>query len=349
MSIICVDALCDCRWLEFVQRSSSDVFHSPAWLQVLAETYALEPKGYLLLDEQGEIQAGLPACRVIDFKRERLVALPFSDYCDPLVADSAQWNCLIEALVQSDRPLAIRCLHNEVPLQDARFRMTNRARWHGLDLRPEVDQLWNQLDGAARRAVRKAQQEGVIVRKAEDKEDLRRFFLLHMGVRKQKYQMLAQPYRFFENIWQKFVENDCGALMVAMLGDELIAGTLFLEWKDGFYYKFNASSPAYLQYRANDLLSWEGIQLAKRRGLAHLDFGLSDWDQDGLIRFKRKYASEEKTISFLRSDSADRGMSEPEQHLRRLLPQLTNLFTDHSVPDLVSEKAGATLYRYFIE
>jgi CelD/BcsL family acetyltransferase involved in cellulose biosynthesis len=318
-------------------------------MQVLANTYGLEACSYLLLNERGEVQAALPTCRVVDIKRERLVTLPFSDYCDPLVEDRAQWECLVEEVVESNRPLAIRCLHNAIPCEDPRFRLTNRAKWHGLDLCAELDSLWNQLDGSARRAVRKAQQEGITIRKAEDKKDLREFYLLHMAVRKQKYQMLAQPYHFFENIWQEFIEKDRGALMVALLGNKVIAGTLFLEWKDGLYYKFNASSPAHLQCRANDLLAWEGIQFAKARGLNTLDFGLSDWDQEGLIRFKRKYAGAEKSISFLRSDHADRVASEAEQHIRRLLPQLTGLFTDQSVPDEITEKAGNALYRYFIE
>jgi CelD/BcsL family acetyltransferase involved in cellulose biosynthesis len=348
-SIICVEPQSDLRWQEFVEQRSSSVFHSPSWLQVLATTYNLEVQGYLLVDENGARAAGLPVCRVVDFKRERLVTLPFSDYCDPLVTNMTQWNCLVEELTQCSSPHAIRCLHNSIPLQDARFRQTNRAKWHGLDLRPDLDMLWNQLDSSARRAVRKAQQEGVVVRKAESKQELREFFLMHMGVRKEKYQMLAQPYRFFENIWQQFMEQDRGVLMMALWGNELIAGTLYLEWRDGLYYKFNASLPEHLQRRANDLLAWTGIQYAKERGLTHLDFGLSDWEQEGLIRYKSKYANEEKTISFLRSDRADRVIPDAEQHLRRLLPQLTNLFTDDSVPNGVTEKAGDVLYRYFIE
>jgi CelD/BcsL family acetyltransferase involved in cellulose biosynthesis len=277
------------------------------------------------------------------------VTLPFSDYCDPLVDEAAQWNALVEELTQCGSPHAIRCLHNAIPLEDARFRQSNRAKWHGLDLRPDVDALWNQLDSSARRAVRKAQQEGVVVRQAESKQELREFFAMHLGIRKQKYQMLAQPYRFFENIWEQFVEQGRGALMMAHWGGELIAGTFYLQWRDGLYYKFNASLPEHLQLRANDLLAWSGIQYAKQQGLAHLDFGLSDWDQEGLLRYKRKYASAEKTISFLRSDRADREISEAEQHLRRLMPQLTRLFTDPAVPNGVTEQAGNALYRYFIE
>ena len=36
-----------------------------------------------------------------------------------------------------------------------------------------------------------------------------------------------------------------------------------------------------------------------------------------------------------------------QQQIRGLLPHLTDLFTDRSVPDSVTEKAGDLLYRFF--
>lgn len=121
---------------------------------------------------------------------------------------------------------------------------------------------------------------------------------------------------------------------------------MFLIWKDGLYYKFNASAPVHLSLRPNDLLIWEAIKYGQTQGYTHLDFGLSDWDQAGLVRYKRKFASEEKTISFLQY--APNG--EPtyqEKHFCNLLPQLTDLFTHESVPDTITEKAGEVLYRFF--
>src|SRR5204862_531939 len=108
-----------------------------------------------------------------------------------------------------------------------------------------------------------------------------------------------QPYRFFEAIWQAFVEAERGALLLAEHDDQPIGGILLLEWKSTLYYKFNASAHANLTHRPNDLLMWQAIQHGKARGLTRMDFGLSDWDQEGLIRYKRKFASEEKSISFL--------------------------------------------------
>jgi lipid II:glycine glycyltransferase (peptidoglycan interpeptide bridge formation enzyme) len=132
-----------------------------------------------------------------------------------------------------------------------------------------------------------------------------------------------------------------------MYKDEIVAGTLFLEWQDTLYYKFNASKLTALSIRPSDLLIWEGIQYGKLNGYLSLDFGLSDWDQDGLIRFKRKFATEEKTISFLKYPAQDEPHPQEEQ-TQKLLHQLTNLLTDETVPDGITEKAGELMYRLFV-
>ena len=63
-------------------------------MRVLSETYGWEPSAYLMLDDQGSPQAGFPFCLVSDVLGERIVALPFSDYCDPLVEDANSWRLL---------------------------------------------------------------------------------------------------------------------------------------------------------------------------------------------------------------------------------------------------------------
>jgi CelD/BcsL family acetyltransferase involved in cellulose biosynthesis len=168
---------------------------------------------------------------------------------------------------------------------------------------------------------------------------------MHLKIRKYKLGLLAQPFRFFQNIWRHFVETRHGFLLLAVYQDKLVAGDFFLVWKDTLYYKFNASTPAELCHRPNDLLIWEGIRCGKDRGLAFLDFGLSDCDQEGLVRYKRMFGTEEKTISFLRY--APNAPTPAEKELQELLAQLTHRFTDQLVPDLVTEKAGEDLYRLF--
>ncbi len=197
MNIICIDPRQDWRWRQLVEQSSSTVFHSPAWLQVLTETYGFELCAHVLLDEHGEPRAGIPLCRISDIRGERLNALPFSDYCDPLVTDDGDWCLLADHLLAQHREFTLRCVHSDLPLADSRFTQFNRAHWHGMDLHQELEPLWQGLHSSARRAIRKAEREGVTIHAAESPQDLRDFFNLHLETRKTKYHLLAQPYAFF--------------------------------------------------------------------------------------------------------------------------------------------------------
>ena len=346
MNVVFVDPRTSPLWRTLVERTQSSVFHSPNWIQALTDTYGWGPSAILVVDDQGEPRGGIPFCRISDIMGERIVALPFSDYCDPLVNDAESWRLLIDHLLPEHCPISVRCLYNTLPLADERFTLVKEAKWHRLDLRPDLDELWRAMHDSTHRAIRKSEREGLAVRAAQSEPELRSFFEMHLKVRKYKYGLLAQPYSFFQNIWRQFVEAQHGFLLLAMNGDKIVAGDFFVEWKDTLYYKFNASLPSDLSHRPNDLLIWKGIQLGKNRGLTYLDFGLSDIDQEGLVRYKRKFGTEEKNISFLRHDS-NGGSSPAVKEMRDLLGTLTMRFTDQLVPDPVTERAGEDLYRLF--
>jgi CelD/BcsL family acetyltransferase involved in cellulose biosynthesis len=347
VNIISIDPQHDALWQKLVNKHRSDVFHSPAWINVLNATYDFDIKALVVLDDDGEPRSGLAYGRIEDMMDPRIASLPFSDFCDPLVNDPDDWDALFTRLLAEDCRLNLRCLHNDLPLSEERLTFVNRAKWHCIDLRREVDDLWMGMDGAARRAIKKAQRQGITVRVAQDKDDLRAFFLLHLKLRKYKYNLLAQSYSFFENIWDNFIPQGHGALMVAVYEDQVIGGVFFLEWQNKFYYKFNASDQDQVTLRPNDLVVWEGMQYGREKGYDYLDFGLSDWDQEGLLQYKRKFATEEKTISFLRY-TPDGAPGDKEKQIRKLLPQLTDLLAHNDVPDEVTEKAGDLLYQYFI-
>jgi CelD/BcsL family acetyltransferase involved in cellulose biosynthesis len=346
LNVVCVDPRTDLLWRKLLEQAPSGVFHSPDWIQVLTDTYGWEAHAYVILSDNGEPCAGIPFCRIADMLGERIVALPFSDYCDPLVNDANGWRMLIDQLLPEHRPITVRCLHNNLPLGDERFSLFKEAKWHGLDLRPELDALWSAMHESTHRAIRKSQRAGLVVRPAQSEDELRAFFDMHLKIRKYKYGLLAQPYTFFQNIWRRFVETEQGFLLLALCENKIVAGDLFLTFKDTLYYKFNASLPGDLSHRPNDLLIWEGIQRGKNQGLKLLDFGLSDIDQEGLIRYKRKFGTQEKTISFLRHEP-NGGPTPAEKEMRALLGKLTTRFTDQLVPDLVTERAGEDLYRLF--
>ncbi len=342
-----IDPLTDPRWQRLVSRADTDVFHSPPWLRALARTYGFEPRATILSDEAtDEPVAGMPFCVVDGLPAKRIATPPFSDYCDPIVSDSAQWAALLEPLLEEECTINLRSLHNDIPLQAGGLAVVNQAAWHGLALSGTVDEIWAGLDGSARRAIRKAQKQGVVVRPAADRSELRAFFDLHLRIRKYKYRLLAQPFLLFDHLWDEFVVPGNGSVMLAFHEDRVVGGVFFLEWKDRLYYKFNASHSDYVDLRPNDATIWTAIEAAKEKDLRWLDFGLSDADQEGLLRYKRKYATEEKTITFLRHEHRN-GDTTASRQMRELLPELTRALTDDAVSDAVTEQAGDLLYRLF--
>ncbi len=322
----------------------ASLFSSRPWIEVLARTYGLEISASARLDQDGQVEAAILFSHVRDLRGERVVCLPFSDYCDPLVADPAAWDELVEPLFGFGAPIRLRCLRNSVPDRDPRFERAKHAKWHGADLTRPEGELWAGLSGSARQNIRRAERSHLVVREGRSVEDVRIFHRLHVRLRKAKYRMLAQPTAMFEHLHAIFAVNDQLVVLLAEVDGEPIAGILLLQWHDVLYYKFNASSEQGL--RPNDLLVWNAMLLGRRRGLARLDFGLSDVDQPGLVRYKQKFATEEQDVRFLEWRPDARPDPRAEQ-ASQVLGGVTRLLTDPSVPDEIARTAGDQLYRFF--
>jgi CelD/BcsL family acetyltransferase involved in cellulose biosynthesis len=321
--------------------SFSSLFCSPSWLEVLERSYGFAVRA-VFVSNPGP--AAILYVHVDDIRGERLVSLPFSDYCDPLVDDPASWRRLTRPLLDTGLPVRLRCLRNRLPMADASFTATGRALWHGCDLTRPEDEVWGGLGGSARRNIRHARRAGVSVRVGRGIDDVRCFHTLHARLRKRKYRMLAQPRAFFENLWEAFAPSERIVVLLAELDGTPVAGILLLEWQGRLYYKFNASLE--LKCRPNDLLAWHAIRLGQERRLTLLDFGVSDVTQPGLIRYKRKYATLEQEVIFL--DRAPVPLPCPRAaEASRMLGSVTRLLTEPTVPDEITTAAGDQLYRFF--
>jgi len=124
----------------------------------------------------------------------------------------------------------------------------------------------------------------------------------------------------------------------------VVAGIFLLEWNGRAYYKFNASDPTSLGLRPNDLLMWECLVRSRERANDLLDLGLSSSSQEGLVRYKRKYATVESPVWTL---TAGPHRTPQQAELGPVLHQLTSVLVDERVPLELSERAADALYRYF--
>jgi CelD/BcsL family acetyltransferase involved in cellulose biosynthesis len=334
----------DPRWRLLAQGPHGSVFTSPPWIDAVCATYGFTACGALRLGWDGQVRAGLAWVPISDIRGDRLSSLPFSDRAEPLTDDQLDWKALVDGIGTATAPLTLRCFADAVPVGDPRFEQIAAAAWHGTPLNGGIEEIRQRLSQHARRNIAISEREGVRVEAHTDRDAVHRFHGLHVGLRKRKYRLLAQPVELFDHLWDAFARDDAIVTMLARAGDELIAGAVFLTWGDALYYKFGASRHDHLARRPNDAIFWAGIRWGVQRGARLVDWGLSDLDQPGLIAYKRKWATEERQIVTLRT-GGEHARTNPQAGA--MLGELTRLLTDDSVPDDVTRQAGGLLYRYF--
>jgi CelD/BcsL family acetyltransferase involved in cellulose biosynthesis len=344
-TVVAVDPVADPRWRSLAAGPGASLFTSPPWIAAVCRTYGFAPQARIAVQPDGAPAGGVAWVSVDDARGHRLLSLPFCDRADPLVPDRSTWDAVSAPLTTGALPFTLRCLDGSPAVSDPRLRTVGEAAWHGTPLESGLDELRRRISGTARRNLATAERAGVRVEIRDDLDAVRTMHRLHVRLRKQKYRLLAQPVEFFERIWKEFAPAGGCCTLLASVGDEVVAGALFLEWEGVLYYKFGASAPEHLHVRPNDAIYWTAIRRGVERGLRLVDWGLSDLDQPGLVAFKRKWASVERPLLTLRAGEPAAGA--PQRGLGDALGELTRLLTDESVPDEITERAGAVLYRYF--
>src|SRR3954451_3107298 len=166
-----LDPVTDPRWGEALRASDATVFHHPAWLRALRDEYRHPIWAICLEDAEGRVVAGLPVATVVSrLTGNRLVALPFSDVCPPILSgDVSRLGPLVDALeaerVRRGLPLEVHAQLEGLPScsQGDEF-------WHQTASLPDdpadVDRL---LRPSKRRDVRRAVRDGVEVERRTDR------------------------------------------------------------------------------------------------------------------------------------------------------------------------------------
>ncbi len=344
-TLVHVDPRHDPRWAALVSGPDGSVFTSPPWLRAISATYEeFVPEAVIACDVDGTPLSGAASVPVDDALGRRRLGLPFSDYADLVIGDESHRSLLVSSLLADGGRVRLRTLRSDLAGVDDRLVATGEAGWHTIAVDDDEDALWERLGGSSRRNVRKARDHAVEIRVHDDLDAVRRFYDLHVGVRIGKYGLLPQPRDFFDAIHAEFGALDAIRVVMAHHDGEDVAGILVLVWGDVAYYKFNASSPAALALRPNDLLMWHTMVLARELGCRSLDLGISELSQEGLVRYKRKFATTEGRVTTYATASTP---STTADQLRNTFGELTALLADPELPAHVAPEAGRLLYRYF--
>jgi CelD/BcsL family acetyltransferase involved in cellulose biosynthesis len=337
-----IDPIADPTWLDLVETSpTSEAFHHPRWLRLLRDQYGYGIEAVCIANGAG-IEAGIPIARVESrLTGRRLVSLPFSDTCAPVLAagsDGTAPTALGEALFETVRTSGLALtVHESVP--GAPSALVEPAFYRhllSLDADPErVERdAWSQ---AARRGARRAEREGLRVERREDGEALDAFYALHLATRR-RLGVPTQPRRFIRRFEQLF-EAGLGFVQIVRDAGRPVAAAVFLTHNSTLTYKYGASDAASLGKRPNNALFAETIRWACRHGMRKVDFGRTEVDNAGLRRFKRSWGAREEPLAYTHLGERTQPVGGSRERIMSA--------TIRRSPPLVGRLVGESLYRHF--
>jgi hypothetical protein len=181
---------------------------------------------------------------------------------------------------------------------------------HTLDFPRRVEEMANRFNSQVRRAIRKAERSNVSVVVGRSRQAIGDFYRLHVQTRR-RHGLPPQPASFFLNIYEHIIKPGLGFIVLAQRDSLPIAAAVFFRFGKNAVYKYGASDKRFQEFRANNLVMWQGIQLLARTGIEKLHFGRTDSENDGLRRFKLSWDTQEETIDYFRVDPSGRQCSLP--------------------------------------
>ncbi len=162
-----------------------------------------------------------------------------------------------------------------------------------LDLTQPEDSLLAAMSQSARRKIRTAEREGVIVR-AGTVDDLPLLYELYR-ITSARDQFLIRPLEYYAEAWRRFIEAGLAQPLIAEFQGEALAQVILFRFGRRCWYFYGASSNAHRDKQPNYLLQWSAIQWGKAQGCAVYDlWGAPDdfiesdplW---GVYQFKRGF------------------------------------------------------------
>ncbi|MHB8412155.1 MAG: GNAT family N-acetyltransferase [Candidatus Acidiferrales bacterium] len=350
MSIYKIAPLRDPRWEDFLgSEPRASIFHTTAWLEALRRTYGYEPIVYTTSPPGRELRNGVAFCQVESWLTgRRLVSLPFSDHCDPLLDDPEELRLILGALEEGSewtqewdyiemRPLR----HHEIKTSFHESRYDYAL--HRLDLAPSLSQLFGRLHkDSTQRKIRRAEREGLRYDDGHSESLLSSFYRLLILTRRRRG-VPPQPLQWFRNLIGCLGETL--QIRVAFRGSRAVAAILTLRHKDTLLYKYGCSDAQFHNLGGMQLLLWRSIQEAKSAGLRTFDLGRSDCDNAGLIRFKERWGAIRSSLIYSRytTSAESRHNYKPREAQRNL--RFAKRLLSH-VPGSVLSLAGDVLYKH---
>jgi len=301
------------KWNEIVERDpQGNFFDTFEWCQglgVISEKIGPLP---LFIEEDGKVIGVFPLCLIRNSLRKSLESLPFSDYGGgPFFRKKAMLECpeffgeFINNIVEfgskngclnvSVRRAYFRDLINKDIVKKPVITDTNTCTFI-ISLQEGIDQIYQGMEKSRRVSIKEGKKRGVVVRQAEDLNDLRSYYEIYVHTMS-RLKIVPLPYRFFEYMWKVFSPKNEVKIFMAEYNNKLIAGILQLFYKKVCHWGGNVSLEEYWDKRPTDLLLWHSIEWAVENNLELFDMGSTANDpSSGHYFFKKTWGGKKMTL-----------------------------------------------------
>lgn len=284
-------------------RPDFSFFHGTAWAKVLTETYGFAPH-YFFTGNTATPETLLPLMEVNSWLTGRRgIALPFTDECEPLGADQNSITGIFQEVIAFGQSrgwkyIELRggrkLLGGEVPASLSFY-------GHSLDLAAKSEEQFEKFDSSVRRAIRKAEKDGVTVEVLQSLEAMKIFYALQCQTRK-RHGLPPPPFRFFVNIHKHILSENSGMVAVASHRGRKIAASVFFYLGGRAIYKYGASDLTMQHLRGNNLVMWLAMKWLAQNGAKTLHLGRTSLANEGLRRFKLQLGAHEEMIEYAKFD-----------------------------------------------
>jgi CelD/BcsL family acetyltransferase involved in cellulose biosynthesis len=344
VTVYAIDPLRDARWAGFVDsHPSASVFHSEPWLRAIQQTYGYKPIVFTTSAADGALTNGIVFCQIDSWLTgRRLVSLPFSDHCEPLIDNPGSAFEIAQKL--RSRLSAGRLKYIELRPTGEYSHLegiaSEPACWlHFLDLTPAPDEiLRNTHKTAIQQPIKRAEREGIKEESGYSDRLLSAFYSLLLLTRR-RHQLPPQPIEWFRNLAAAMGERL--RIRVAYKDEAPIASILTMTHGDTLVYKYAASDTRFNNLGGTSFLLWKAIAEAKQAGLTRMDFGRSDADNQGLISFKDRWGTKSSKLIYLRWSKKQGGAGIAHGRSAGVMKKIFS-----SVPDSLLQATGRILYRH---
>ena len=343
-NLVLVDPLKDERWDDFIKSSpSGSIYHSSAWCEIIKQTYPFDPFYYALIDKN-KIIGAIPLFLVKTFfTGNHMVALPFSDFCNPIFLRPEDKEQCVNKIIQMHKKKVKYFEIRSAEISNGNLAFHDCYKLHRLDLSDNPEEIMEKIDRKTMRySIQKALGKGIQIREENTLEGIKEFYRLNIMTRK-KHGVPPQPFKFFRNILDLLIAKKMGYILLAFYEGKSIAAGVFFKFKDTIYYKYNASDPAFLSKKTpNHLLTWHAIERACLEGYRFFDFGRTSTDNQGLMRHKEMWGAKVLDLTYYCYPKIRRAaLTKESAFIYRFMTGLWQL-----LPNRVSEKLGPLMYKY---